>query len=171
MQGQKGHRLRVTTPKLLVLGPEILLNSLNGQWRVTGTVPIMAEPPRSTSIPRLLPTKANMGSGGNRCLWEKHKWEIELHSQLIVPHRGGEQGRGKLGRKQRAGGKTAGMTNAWDKRGAATPGPSSWRSPHQNQRNSSCKGPASAPAIQHFTAVCTAERVQERRTLRCVLIK
>lgn len=62
-----------------------------------------AEPPWSTSIPRLLPAKANLGSRGNRCLWEKHrvaKWEPELHSQLSRPHQGGEQCREMLGRKQ-----------------------------------------------------------------------
>lgn len=109
-QGQRENRLSVTIPKLLILGPEILLHSLDGRCRVTGTVPIQAlcaswqgRAPWSTSTPRLLPTKASLGSEGSRCLWEKHrvaKWDTELRSQLRVPHQGGEQHRGMLGRKQ-----------------------------------------------------------------------
>lgn len=109
-QGQREKRLHVTDPKLLIFAPEILLNSLHGRWRAAGTVPTQA--PRvlwqgraSTELPGSFQPKQIWDPGGNRCLWGKQrvaKHETELCSQLSVPHRGGEQPREMLGRKQQA---------------------------------------------------------------------
>lgn len=41
-QGERENRLHVTNAKLLIFGPEILLNSLHGWWRAAGTVPTQA---------------------------------------------------------------------------------------------------------------------------------
>lgn len=114
-RGWRENRLRVTIPKLLIFGPEILLNSLH--WHCPHPSPVWIMAGQSLhgapALPGSFQPKQIWDPGGTDVFGKSTGWPSGRLSSVpssACPTKVGECWGGNSGQR----GKIAGMTNAWD---------------------------------------------------------